>query len=141
MIELSLLFLIFNSFQVVHLFLNHSSSSCHSFLHSNSLSSLQPVVLSNRESRCVLTALSLGCEDETVSPILPISTTNEPLPNRSGAERKDFLLNFLKQQRLQWLCCYDWSWVILLYILYREAVTKQPAGHCLTVMKRASPTV
>ncbi|OWK61565.1 Transcription factor SPT20 [Lonchura striata] len=38
-------------FQVVHLFLTHSSSSCHSFLHSNNVSSLQPVVLSNRENR------------------------------------------------------------------------------------------
>lgn len=45
----------------------------------------------------MLTALSLGCEDETVSPILPISTTNEPLPNRSGADREERLSPKLSQ--------------------------------------------
>lgn len=66
----------------------------------------------------------------------PSPQVNEPLPNRSEAEREESLPPKLCQTAktavalLLWL---EFSYTSLLIILYRKAVTEQLAEHCLAL--------
>lgn len=86
-----------------------------------------PQLFSGRRG-VLLTALSLGCMEESVSPILTISTIKEPLCNRSVTEREESLPPkpcWTAKDRSGFVAVAGAGLYSFIFILYRRAVAKQ----------------